>query len=468
LVDLEGRPEGSTCSLTVEAVGRSGRTTLGNRTVTIGPVLRPVKDGGKAWTSALSARTTLSVRARAGREARESLNALVVTHDLGLGGAQLWLDQIVMRLLSEGDVSCTVMAPRDGEMRRRLEDAGAQVHLFGEVPGDAGLYESKVRDMVDRVADDDVDVVLANTVNAFVGVDVALRCGLPSVYAIHEHYPRNVLLRNLFGADGVDEHVAARFELAMQNSTAIGFVSDATRKLFVPDDMDGRALTIDYGIDLEEVADARRRLDRDRLREKHGFPPSAKVLVCVAALCARKCPVNLVMAFARIAADTRDAHLALVGGLHDSYAEALSTLIDALGLEHRARVISVTPDVAQWWTMADGFVLPSDAESLPRSILEAMAYEVPVLATDVGGVSELVHDGVTGSLVRPNDIEDLTLRIRRLLDTDPADLKVMTKAAAREVRATRDGSGYVEAYLKLLRGLARDPLAPPRSICENR
>ena len=172
------------------------------------------------------------------------------------------------------------------------------------------------------------------------------------------------------------------------------------------------------------------------------------------------------MAFARIAADTRTAHLALVGGLNDSYAAALSTLIGALGLEHRARVTSVTTDVAQWWTMANGFVLASDAESLPRSILEAMAYEVPVLATDVGGVSEVVHEGLTGFLVRPNDIEDLTLRIRSLLNTDPVDLKVMTEAAARELHTTRNASGYVDVYLRLLRGLARDPLAPPKSFCE--
>jgi glycosyltransferase involved in cell wall biosynthesis len=170
------------------------------------------------------------------------------------------------------------------------------------------------------------------------------------------------------------------------------------------------------------------------------------------------------MAFARVAADTPDVCLALVGGLDDPYAAALTTLIGGLGLEHRARVVPVTTDVAQWWIMADGFVLASDAESLPRSILEAMAYEVPVLATDVGGVAEVVHDGVNGFLVRPNDIEALAFGIRRLLATDPEELGMMTEAAAREVRATRDGSGYVDAYLRLLRGLANDPMAPPTSL----
>lgn len=465
LVDLEERPEGSTCSLSIHAVGRSGRTNLATRTITVGPLLRPVTDDLETWISALSARTALSTtRARGERRTEQSLNLLVVTHDLGLGGAQLWLDQIVMRLLSDWDVSCTIMASGDGELRRDLEDAGAQVHLLGEVPGQAGLYESKVRDMVDRIAGEDVGIVFANTVNAFIGVDVALRCGVPSVYAIHEHYPRHVLLRNLFGTYGADEYVASRYNLALHEATAVGFVSDATHKLFLSDDTDDRALTIAYGITLDEVDAARRKLDRDQLREEHGFPPAAKVLVCLAALGPRKCPANLVAAFARIAAATGDAHLALVGGLGDPYAAGLLTLIRALGLEYRARVVPLTTDVAPWWIMADGFVLPSDAESLPRSILEAMAYEVPILATDVGGVSEVVRDGVTGFLVAPNDIDDLTLGLRRLLGSDPGDLRAMTKTAAQEVRATRESTAYVDTYLRLLRGLAQDPLAPPQSL----
>ena len=62
----------------------------------------------------------------------------------------------------------------------------------------------------------------------------------------------------------------------------------------------------------------------------------------------------------------------------------------------------------------DAFVLPSRAENLPVSILEAMAHALPVIATRVGGVAELVDDGCTGLLVEPEDVGALAAAITAL------------------------------------------------------
>lgn len=64
----------------------------------------------------------------------------------------------------------------------------------------------------------------------------------------------------------------------------------------------------------------------------------------------------------------------------------------------------------------DIFVLPSYAEGMPMSILEAMAYSVPVVVTPVGGVPEIVLDGETGLLVMPGDLDALCEKIALLIE----------------------------------------------------
>jgi glycosyltransferase involved in cell wall biosynthesis len=76
-------------------------------------------------------------------------------------------------------------------------------------------------------------------------------------------------------------------------------------------------------------------------------------------------------------------------------------------------------DIAEWLAGSQIFVLISNWEGFPRSILEAMRAGLPVVATDVGGVSESVDDGVTGFLVPRGGTAELNDRLHRLI-ADPA------------------------------------------------
>lgn len=80
---------------------------------------------------------------------------------------------------------------------------------------------------------------------------------------------------------------------------------------------------------------------------------------------------------------------------------------------------------------ADVFVLPSYIENLPMSVLEAMAAGLPVVATDVGGIPELVKDDVNGRLVAPRDVEALTAALGDVLD-DP-ELRLRMGRAGRQL-----------------------------------
>lgn len=98
--------------------------------------------------------------------------------------------------------------------------------------------------------------------------------------------------------------------------------------------------------------------------------------------------------------------------------EPLQTLVAELGLTNQVKFLGFLSEdeIITELQSSDLFVLPSFAEGVPVSVMEAMATGVPVIATNVGGTSELVENGKTGLLVRPSDSVALAEAILRMMD----------------------------------------------------
>jgi glycosyltransferase involved in cell wall biosynthesis len=145
--------------------------------------------------------------------------------------------------------------------------------------------------------------------------------------------------------------------------------------------------------------------------------------------------VPLALAFEQVAEEFPDAHLAFVGVDSGLASRALAERIEASPVHERIHLIGVTGQVQPWYGIADIFVSASDIESLPRSVLEAMAWETPVLATAVFGLAELIVDGESGWLCEERDVEQLALGLRRALGA----------SAAERARIGAAGRGLVES-----------------------
>jgi glycogen(starch) synthase len=109
----------------------------------------------------------------------------------------------------------------------------------------------------------------------------------------------------------------------------------------------------------------------------------------------------------------------------------LEALVDELGLDDRVRLLGAQPREAVFEVLAaaDAELLSSSWENFPHSVVEGLAVGTPVIATDVGGVAEVVTDGVNGLLVQPRDPDALAAAIRRFF-SDGA-LRDRLRAAAR-------------------------------------
>lgn len=122
----------------------------------------------------------------------------------------------------------------------------------------------------------------------------------------------------------------------------------------------------------------------------------------------------LISAAPRVLARYPDAEFLIVGD--GSCRDQLVTLARERGVTERFRFLGHRDDVPAVLSMADLFVLPSRSEAFPNSIIEAMASGLPVVASAVGGIPELVDDGNTGRLVPPGNAEALAAALIDLLD----------------------------------------------------
>jgi glycosyltransferase involved in cell wall biosynthesis len=120
---------------------------------------------------------------------------------------------------------------------------------------------------------------------------------------------------------------------------------------------------------------------------------------------------TMIAAFARLARNST-SRLILVG--QGPLRGEVESLLRAEGLEDRVRFLGVRRDVSELMSGADGYVLSSAWEGMPVVLLEAAAVGLPVVATRVGGVAEVVEDGVSGSLVPPGDPAALALAMGKI------------------------------------------------------
>jgi glycosyltransferase involved in cell wall biosynthesis len=166
------------------------------------------------------------------------------------------------------------------------------------------------------------------------------------------------------------------------------------------------------------------------LRRSLGIAPSERVVLAVGRLSHEKGQAHLIRAAARWLAGAR---LVIVGDGHDR--AMLEELAASLGLGSRVIFAGLSHNVAPYYALADVFVLPSLSEGSPNALLEAMASGLPIVATSVGGVPEIVFDEVTALLGAARDPQFLARAVDRLLGDDALARRL--GRAAREVALKR-------------------------------
>jgi len=127
--------------------------------------------------------------------------------------------------------------------------------------------------------------------------------------------------------------------------------------------------------------------------------------------------------------------------------------VRAQGLEPRVRFLGGQDDLVPLLQDCDVFLLPSETESFGVAALEAMACGVPVVASDVGGLPEMVDDGGSGHLLPCGDVDGMARAVRSLLETPGRRDQAGRQARARAVGHFQDGpllDAYEACYRRVL------------------
>lgn len=334
------------------------------------------------------------------------------------GGAERVLVHIMTHLdRSRFDVSAICLAgPCGSDLEAMLERAHVPVQFLGKRPGfDPRMFGRVTRALLQADAD---------VIHSHVHV---LRYVYPYILYSRflRHRPR--MLHTVHSLAEFEVEPRARF--IQRLSFRAGVIPVAVAQEV------SQSLTRLYGVPPAAVVPnclpveryCRPAVARSHWRAEAGFAYDTPLVTCVAGLRPEKNHELLLQAFARSSAAARDAHLLLAGG---GKTEDLQQLAAALGIAERVHFLGVRTDIPDLLAASDLFVLASKYEGNPLCIMEAMAAGLPVIAPRVGGIPELVTDGVEGLLVEPSQIESLA----RALDVLLADRKLQARFGAASLK----------------------------------
>ncbi len=315
----------------------------------------------------------------------------------GSGGAQESYTGLLLRL-DRAKYEVRALSLSSGSAVQRLRRLGLEVEVLDE-PDD----EAAVRELAAWLRREEIDLVHAHMYRAeVVGTRAALAAGTPVVMAtVHSSRVRSA------------EDVAT-----------LAALSPAMDRLIVPSESilakvaaEGRGgaafSVIPNGIDLSRFAVP---APPCTLRDDYGIPCEDALIGVVARLEAEKGHTHLIAAMPAVLARAPRTWLAIVGD--GSLCDDLRAQARALPAAVRDRIVFTgrRDDISAITGELDIAVLPSLREAQGISILEAMARRKPVVATAVGGIPEVVADGVSGFLVPPSDpaaLADALIRLAR-------------------------------------------------------
>ena len=347
---------------------------------------------------------------------------LWLVDSLGAGGAEalvVTFAQGIDRTQHQLFVAC--LSGADGVNAQRLHDEGVPVtDLRARNLRDAGAF----RRLLALIREQRIELIHAHLTYSAIWSAIASRLtGVPAIASLHVSPDATRTLENT-ARHRIATSLRDRLLRAILNrwSRAVVMVSAALRDDYLARGLEpGKVRVVHNGIELDRFRRPRTEA-RSRLEREFAIPHGAPIVATVAVLRPRK-GIEVLLAAVR---DVRRAYFVIIGD--GPKREEWSSLATSLGVADRIRWAGFRTDVDALLAGCDLFVHPSLDDAFPTVLLEAMAAGLPIVASRVGGIPEIVTAGVTGELVPPGDPLALARAIDAVLGNEDT-LRLMRDAA---------------------------------------
>jgi glycosyltransferase involved in cell wall biosynthesis len=378
-----------------------------------------------------------------------------VLHSLHVGGAEVLAARLARRLRDRYRF-LFVCLDELGGLGEELRAEGFPVHVLGRRPGLDWRLALRLAGLLRR---ERVGVIHAHQYTPFFYAAAARQLGRPVPVLFTEHgrhfpdFPR-------------PKRILANRLLLGRRDRVVGVgraVCDAlVRNEGIPP---GRVGLVYNGIDLGRFANGSSL--RATVRRELGLGAEDLVILQVARLDYLKDHATAVRAVRRVARRRPDTRLVLVG--EGPEGPKIRDLVGREGLTDHVRFLGLRHDVPRLLAAADLFLLTSISEGIPLTLIEAMAGGVPVVATRVGGVGEVVEDGQTGLLAPAGDDAGLARHLLRLAGA-PGEAHEMGRRGRARAEAFFSEGVMHDRYAELYRGMLRGrtgvgPARQPAGVC---
>ncbi len=391
------------------------------------------------------------------------MRVLYVNHTGTIGGGERSLLELLSGLPEE--LSPALAAP-EGELASAARRLGVPVTPIAETAlsfrlnpvetarGIANLARGahEVRRLARHIG---ADLVHANSVRAGLIVVPLRRLGGP---------PAVVHVRDALPAGAA----ASLTRTAIRSGAALVIANSGyTATRFAADGSGPPVRAIHNAVDLAAFDPAR--VERKTARVRLGLAPTTVALGVVAQITPWKAQDDAILMLAALRRHVPEARLLIVGSAkfvrgtevfdNRAFEHSLRTLVHELALERAVDFLGERDDIPDVLRALDALLTPSWQEPFGRSVIEAMAMGVPVLATNIGGPAEIVTDGVDGLLLPPREPERWADAAASLLGGPDDRLEAMRTAGRRTAVARFGREAHVRevvaAYREALDGASR-------------
>ncbi len=328
---------------------------------------------------------------------KQKINLLQVVDGFRLGGAETKLLELIKNLNKDkyNVVVCSLLS--DGPLLEKFKETGAKVVIIDRKHR---FDFSVIPRIIKLIKKEKIHIVQTTLFYAdFLGTITAKLAGVPvsvsweTISHYHSFYK--------------PKYRGLAYRIAMALADKIIAVSDDVKKsiLELRKIRPAKIETIPYGVDMRRF---RKELQTEK-RAELGLKKDDLIIGVVARLDYIKGHIYLIDALPKIKNSYKNVKCVIVGDGESR--QKLEERCEKLKLVSDVKFLGFRSDVADILQIFDVFVLPSLSEGLPNVILEAMACSVPVVATAVGGIPEVITDNWNGKLVPPKDSEAIARAI---------------------------------------------------------